>query len=252
MTRTGKRRRRQQMQRYVTLLLVVMAITIATVTTAVSCISAGADDDSIEKKPTVAPEVERDLVNEPAQVIEPVHIAYETSVQADDPEEPVQETHESMKEPENINQELSEEKSLHEEIPLDYDLQRHLITVCEEYGVPYHIALGVIQAESSFITTASNGSCYGLMQINNINAEWLEKEIDVTDLTDPYQNVRAGVFILNDLFADYGDWHKTLIAYNYGPAGAQKYVFSKGYTTTEYSRTVMTYADAWLEVVEND
>ncbi len=53
------------------------------------------------------------------------------------------------------------EEYLHEEIPLDFDLQCHLIAVCEEYGVPQSVALGVIQAESSFTATASNGSCYG-------------------------------------------------------------------------------------------
>ena len=111
------------------------------------------------------------------------------------------------------------------------------------------MALGVIQAESSFTATASNGSCYGYMQINSINSEWLSEKIGVTDLTDPYQNIRSGVFILSDLYGKYGDWHKALICYNYGEGGAQEHVFSKGYTTTSYSRTVMKYADAWAEVL---
>lgn len=66
---------------------------------------------------------------------------------------------------------------------------------------------------------------------------------------DPYQNIRSGVFILSDLYGKYGDWHKALICYNYGEGGAQEHVFSKGYTTTSYSRTVMEYADAWAEVL---
>ena len=32
-------------------------------------------------------------------------------------------------------------------------------------------------------------------QVNKINAEWLSESIGVTDLTDPYQNLRSGVFI---------------------------------------------------------
>lgn len=87
------------------------------------------------------------------------------------------------------------------------------------------------------------------MQINSINSEWLSEKIGVTDLTDPYQNIRSGVFILSDLYGKYGDWHKALICYNYGEGGAREHVFSKGYTTTSYSRTVMEYADAWAEVL---
>lgn len=90
---------------------------------------------------------------------------------------------------------------------------------------------------------------YGYMQINSINSEWLSEKIGVTDLADPYQNIRSGVFILSDLYGKYGDWHKALICYNYGEGGAQEHVFSKGYTTTSYSRTVMEYADAWAEVL---
>lgn len=159
--------------------------------------------------------------------------------------EPVEEANEN----ELIEQALLEQGYFHEEIPLDYDLQAHLIAVCEEYGVPMCVALGVIQAESTFTATAQNGSCYGYMQINSINSEWLNEKLGVTDLTDPYQNIRSGVYILSDLYGKYGDWHKALVCYNYGESGAQKHVFSQGYTTTSYSRTVMAYAEEWEEVL---
>lgn len=144
---------------------------------------------------------------------------------------------------------LVEQGYFHEEIPLDYSLQDELITVCDEYNVPLHIALGVIQAESSFTEDAESGSCYGYMQINSVNKNWLNESIGVTDLTDPYQNIRSGVYMLGDLYEKYGDWHKALIAYNYGEGGAQKHVFSKGLETTTYSRTVMAYAEEWEELL---
>lgn len=157
---------------------------------------------------------------------------------------PVSET-----ETEQTEQTVPAQKTFYEEIPLDYDLQAHLIALCEEYGVPLSVALGVIQAESTFRATAQNGSCYGYMQINSINSGWLNEELGVTDLTDPYQNIQSGVYILSDLYGKYGDWHKTLVCYNYGEAGAQKHVFSQGYTTTTYSRTVMAYAEEWEAVL---
>lgn len=240
MTRMERRRRRQrQIRRRVALALTVAAITTAAVTAAVTRINADAEDTPMEALPTAEEVVKQ----------EPVQLVYETPLWAEEPGPLAQEVTEDPEEPEKIEQALVEQGYLHEEIPLNFDLQCHLITVCEEYGVPYHIALGVIQAESSFTADASNGTCFGYMQINKINAEWLSESIGVTDLTDPYQNLRSGVFILSDLFGDYGDWHKALIAYNYGPSGAQEHVFSKGYTTTGYSRAVMEYADAWLEVV---
>ena len=241
MTRMERRRRRQRQIRWrVALALTVAAITTAAVTAAVT---SDAEDTPMEALPTAEEVVKQEPMAEPVQLV------YETPLWAEEPEPLAQEVTEDPEEPEKIEQALVEQGYLHEEIPLNFDLQCHLITVCEEYGVPYHIALGVIQAESSFTADASNGTCFGYMQINKINAEWLSESIGVTDLTDPYQNLRSGVFILSDLFGDYGDWHKALIAYNYGPSGAQEHVFSKGYTTTGYSRAVMEYADAWLEVV---
>lgn len=244
MTRMERRRCRQrQIRRRVALALTVAAITTAAVTAAVTSINAGAEDTTMEALPTAEEVVKQEPMAEPVQLV------YETPLWAEEAEPLAQEATEDPEEPEKIEQALVEQGYLHEEIPLNFDLQCHLITVCEEYGVPYHIALGVIQAESSFTADASNGTCFGYMQIHKINAEWLSESIGVTDLTDPYQNLRSGVFILSDLFGDHGDWHKALIAYNYGPSGAQEHVFSKGYTTTGYSRAVMEYADAWLEVV---
>lgn len=86
--------------------------------------------------------------------------------------EPVQEPEPVEEEDENekIEAALLEQGYLHEEIPLDFDLQCHLITVCEEYSVPQSVALGVIQAESSFTATASNGSCYGYNDTRKVGA----------------------------------------------------------------------------------
>lgn len=240
MTRMERRRRHRRILR---IKLATTAAVLALTTASIVALTGGAAETAPE--PTPQP---------PVLQAEPVLLAAEH----DSTYQPVQMTAEPAQEPEPVEEEdenekieaaLLEQGYLHEEIPLDFDLQCHLIAVCEEYGVPQSVALGVIQAESSFTATASNGSCYGYMQINSINSAWLAEKIGVTDLTDPYQNIRSGVFILSDLYGKYGDWHKALICYNYGEGGAQEHVFSKGYTTTSYSRTVMEYADAWAEVL---
>ncbi|MFR5990314.1 MAG: hypothetical protein ACLUGP_07990 [Faecalibacterium prausnitzii] len=70
--------------------------------------------------------------------------------------QPVQMTTEPAQEPEPVEEEdenekieaaLLEQGYLHEEIPLDFDLQCHLITVCEEYGVPQSVALASFRPE---------------------------------------------------------------------------------------------------------
>lgn len=236
MTRMERRKwRRRQKRRRAAMLLAAAVITTAAVTAAVTSIGADEENAQPPTEPTLGMQLE--------EAVKPIPLVYEV------PTNQVVETTPKVPDEAVETEPTLEELNLHEEIPLDYDLQRHLMDVCDEYGVPYHIALAVIQAESSFTENASNGDCYGYMQINSFNADWLASAIGVTELTDPYQNLRAGIFILGGLFDDYGDWHKALIAYNYGPAGAQEHVFSKGYTTTQYSRTVMSYAEEWLEVV---
>lgn len=150
----------------------------------------------------------------------------------------------------DAEEEAQETGYLSDEIPLDYETQACLREWCEQYSVPYQLAIGVIEAESSFTTDASNGSCYGYMQINSINQEWLGEQIGATDLTDPLQNLHSGVFMLGHLYEKYGDWHKVLTCYNFGESGAQEHVFSQGLTSSQYSRHVMELYDKWMEVVE--
>ena len=119
-------------------------------------------------------------------------------------------------------------------VPLNHDTQAQVLGWCEEYGVPYSVALAVIEAESSFRPDAENGSCYGYMQINSINKSWLFQEIGVTNLEDPLQNLHSGIYMLGDLYGKYGDWHKVLVCYNCGETGAYNHYFSQGLTSSGY------------------
>ena len=134
-------------------------------------------------------------------------------------------------------------------VPLNHDTQAQVLGWCEEYGVPYSVALAVIEAESSFRPDAENGSCYGYMQINSINKSWLFQEIGVTNLEDPLQTLHSGIYMLGDLYGKYGDWHKALVCYNCGETGAYNHYFSQGLTSSGYSRHVMELEAKWAEVV---
>lgn len=111
---------------------------------------------------------------------------------------------------------------------------------CDFYGVPVLLVCAVIDRESGWDADAVNaaGSCYGLMQINEVNFRHLERELILSDLTDPYQNVQAGIYMLAGYIERYLDYHMALMCYNCGEAGARKR-WAQGQYESEYSCWVM-------------
>lgn len=131
-------------------------------------------------------------------------------------------------------------------IPLSDELQIYTQEICKEYKVPFDLVVGIMFAESTFDLNAKNGDCYGLMQVNTINAEEL-KNIGVYDLKDAKQNIKSGVYLLSKALTKF-DLSGALIAYNWGESGAKEKL-NNGITSTDYTRKVLKYA-AGLEVKE--
>lgn len=142
----------------------------------------------------------------------------------------------------------SQPDELPEQIPLEAEVLEHLMSRCKEYDVPLSLALAVIETESGFHSDAKNGNCVGYMQINSINTETLSEAIGITDLTDPYQNISSGVYMLGVLHTKYQDWSKALISYNFGENGAYRKYFSAGVYSTKYSRKVLSLQEKWEKV----
>ena len=125
------------------------------------------------------------------------------------------------------------------DVPLDRWFQEYLHDLCEAEGVPYLLAVAVIEAESGYDPGAvSVCGDYGLMQINEICHGWLGAECGVTDFIDPWQNVRAGVHLLGMYWRDYGAESGTLMAYNMGREAAEE-LFARGIYETDYSARVI-------------
>lgn len=126
------------------------------------------------------------------------------------------------------------------DIPMAYKV--HMYRLCNEYGVDYELALAVMVKESGGNPTALNtknrNGTYdsGIMQINSTNHAWLSKELGIKDFNNPYDNMKAGVYMLS-LF-DYDNPHKILMAYNMGE-GTMKRLFKQGSKSSAYSRDVM-------------
>lgn len=125
---------------------------------------------------------------------------------------------------------------------VDDDTMEEITTAAEgaaeRYEIPVELILAVIECESSYHPDADNGTCKGLMQIHQINLDWLERdfgrELDLYDIED---NVYAGSYILAGYYHKY-DIHRALMAYN-GGQGYMRKMVQKGYESSKYSRKVV-------------
>ena len=103
-----------------------------------------------------------------------------------------------------------QEPELLYDVPMSDELQRYVREQAERQGVPFEIALAVIERESSYQPDA------------------------VSD---------TGDYILGRAFQKYDDPDKALMAYNMGDSG-MKAAWSKGQHSSKYSRSVIETAQA--------
>lgn len=130
--------------------------------------------------------------------------------------------------------------------------QEFVFYLCSGYNLDFTLVMALIQHESSFDPNViSSTNDYGYMQINAINHDWLTETIGVTDYTDPYQNIRAGVFVLRKLFERYQDTNMVLMAYNMGENGASR-LWEKGIFETDYTQSILTIQEQFNDQLEGD
>ena len=131
------------------------------------------------------------------------------------------------------------------DIPVSYDveIQNIIIEVAEEYGIEPSLMLAIAEIESNGrpgVVGSTND--YGLMQINKINHEWLEKELGITDWFDARQNTEAACYIITWLRNNYEPCEENvsclLMSYNMGVGGARK-LWKQGIYESGYSKKVL-------------
>ena len=131
---------------------------------------------------------------------------------------------------------------------LSYELQEYMQDCCDDYNVPYALALAIAEVETHFDPDAvSPTGDHGLMQINEINHEWLSQNgIDVHTYEG---NIEGGIFIIADLLDRFETPERALMAYNCGPTGARN-LWDAGVYETDYSRKVLNAFDYWTDILE--
>lgn len=153
-------------------------------------------------------------------------------------ESPSQKQEEDPMKPEDVVAELVAQGYYRDDVPLDYELQGHLHLACQEAGVPYALALAVIQKETHFQNLlGDDGASEGYMQVQRKWHYDRMERLGVTDLMDPAGNFRVGCDFLAELLGKYPT-QEALTAYNSGSPGYNK-----------YSYMVMGYYEEWKELV---
>lgn len=104
------------------------------------------------------------------------------------------------------------------DVPLSTDLQDHIFSICKEYGVDPALVIAIIEQESTYDPGAVNynGTCFGLMQVYEYYHTDRMARLGVTDLFDPYQNVKVGIDILAGLYATGNSTEWVLTKYSGG------------------------------------
>lgn len=134
--------------------------------------------------------------------------------------------------------ELKTEVKTYYNVPLDMDLQDYIREECIDAGLDMKLVLAIMKVESDFnpeLTSSTDD--FGLMQVNKINFEEVERELGLTNMLDPYQGAKAGIFLLSQLKWNESE-HQMLMAYNIGVAGAQR-LWKQGIYETDYSKKVL-------------
>lgn len=138
------------------------------------------------------------------------------------------------------------------DVPLSHSLQRFIYEVCADENVPVALAMAMIEHESQFNPEiVSSTDDYGLMQINSINHEQLEKKYRTADMLDPYQNVYCGIKIIGSYIEKYTDYGNALMAYNMGEYGAKK-AWENGVQSTSYSTTILELMSEYEKEVSDN
>jgi soluble lytic murein transglycosylase-like protein len=138
---------------------------------------------------------------------------------------------------------MEQQTTKYYEVPLAANLQDLILSECKAKDVSPDLVIALIDVESNFNPKCiSKTNDYGLMQINICHKDSLKQEIQVTNLLDEKQNIKAGVHMLSEIGNKYNNLNQALMVYNCGETGAKK-LWNNGIYSTAYSRKVITKID---------
>lgn len=131
----------------------------------------------------------------------------------------------------------------YEEIPLDAEVQKHILIECDRLAIRPSIVFAVINRESEYESNAlgDNGESYGLMQVQPKWHYGRMIELKCTNLYNPIHNTTVGVDYLFELIQKDKGIVWALMAYNGGEPYANKMTATG--QISEYAQAVLNEAE---------
>lgn len=122
------------------------------------------------------------------------------------------------------------------DVPLDEDLQIHIIETANYHDIDPAIIFAMAWKESTYRVDAigDGGNSLGLCQVQPRWHSARMEKLNCPNLLDPYQNVTVACDYLRELINRYGSMDKALTAYNRGHYAG---------TVTAYAHDVMAKAE---------
>lgn len=142
---------------------------------------------------------------------------------------------EEVTEPTEIETIATEPPTLLYDVPLNDDLQIHIIETANAHDIDPAIIFAMAWKESTYRTDAigDSGNSLGLLQVQPRWHSGRMEKLNCTNLLNPYQNVVVACDYLRELIDRYGSMDKALTAYNRGHYAG---------VVTDYATTVMAKA----------
>lgn len=137
-----------------------------------------------------------------------------------------------------------------QEVPLPVQTQEQLHAAAEEFGIPYALALALVDVETGFRNIdGDGGKSIGYLQVNRVYHTDLMETLGVESLWEPKGNFRVGLSYLAQHVRVCETLPMALMCYNMGPSGASA-AWERGVTESEYSRKVIERASFWEDVLQ--
>lgn len=135
--------------------------------------------------------------------------------------------------------EADEDQFIIYDVDLSEDIQKHIFTECEGKGICPEMVIAMIERESrcDSAQVGDNGKSKGLMQIQERWHKARMERLGCSDLLNPYENITVGIDYLTELQGNNPDITWVLMAYNGGPAYANKN--SKLGKVSEYAESIL-------------
>lgn len=128
-------------------------------------------------------------------------------------------------------------------LPLSNNLQNYIRQLCIKYGVSERLVYSVMGVETGGTynpNLISSTGDYGLLQINLQSQRSLMQKLGVSDLLNPFQNVKIGIYLLGSLTKQYHNTSEVLLSYHLGPNG-MLHAIRNGIWSTDYTLKAFHY-----------